>query len=239
MAHTYLASVKLWYNWDFDSVEKEFKIVNKLNPSSSEAYLEFVQYLIILGKFNEASAITDRLLNDKDLTGDKYVAAALANCYSGQQEKALKYVETYLDVYQIDNFLLFNAMRIYVSLGRNEKVIELYEKNLANKPVGDLSDCFLGYMCIALFKTGQKNELTAYLNELTKKSLETSVGSPFYFEAAVYTAMNEPEKALQFLEKAYTNHEVDMVWLKVDPLFLKLNGDPRFENLLHKIGLKK
>ena len=239
MAHTYLASVRLWYNWDFDSVEKEFQIVNQLNPSSSEAYLEFVQYLIILGKFNDASVITDRFLNDKDPTGDKYVAAALVYCYSGQQEKALKTVETYLDVYQIDNFLLYNAMRIYVSLGKNEKVIELYEKNLAKKPVSDLSDCFLGYMSIALFKTGQKNELTAFLNELTSKSLETSVGSPFYFEAAVYTAMDKPDKALQLLEKAYTNHEVDMVWLKVDPLFHKLNGDPRFENLLQKIGFKK
>jgi TolB-like protein/Tfp pilus assembly protein PilF len=239
MAHTYLASVRLWYNWDFDSVEKEFQIVNKLNPSSSEAYLEFVQYLIILGKFNDASVITDRFLNDNDQTGDKYVAAALAYCYSGQQEKALKTVETYLDVYQIDNFLLYNAMRIYVSLGKNEKVIELYEKNLANMPVGDLSDCFLGYMSIALFNTGQKKELTAFLNELTSKSLETSVGSPFYFEAAVYTVMDKPDKALQFLEKAYTNHEVDMVWLKVDPLFHKLIGDPRFENLLQKIGFKK
>jgi len=239
MAHTYLASVKLWYNWDFDSVEKEFQIVNQLHPSSSEAYLEFVQYLIILGKFDEASIITDRSLNDKDLTGDKYVAAALAYCYSGQHEKALKAVETYLNVYQIDNFLLYNAMRIYVSLGKNEKVIELYERNLAKKPISDLSDCFLGYMGIALFKTGRKVEFTAFLNELSSKSLKTSVGSPYYFEAAVYLAMDEPDNALQLLEKAYTNHEVDMVWLKVDPLFSKLKGDPLFENLLRKIGFGK
>ena len=130
-------------------------------------------------------------------------------------------------------------MRIYVSLEKNEKVIELYEKNLAKMPIGDLSDCFLAYMSIATFKTGQKKELTAFLNELTSKSLVTSVGSPFYFEAAVYTSMDKPDKALQFLEKAYTNHEVDMVWLKVDPLFRKLNGDTQFENLLKKIGFKK
>ncbi|HEX7494979.1 MAG TPA: hypothetical protein VF346_12220 [Bacteroidales bacterium] len=239
MAHTYLASVKLWYYWDFDSVEKEFQIVNKLNPSSSEAYLEFVQYLIILGKFDDASIIINRSLNEKDLIGDKYVASALAYCYSGQQENALKAVETYLDDYQIDNFLLYNAMRIYVSLGKNEKVIELYEKNLAKKPLSDLSDCFLGYMGIACFKTGRKGEFTAFLNELSSKSLKTSVGSPSYFEAAVYTAMDEPDKALQLLEKAYTNHEVDMVWLKVDPLFSRLKGDQRFENLLRSIGFLK
>ncbi len=125
MAHTYLASVMLWYNWDFESVEKEFKIVNKLNPSSSDAYLEFVQYLIIIGKFEDALDLCKKSFNDYDITGHKYVSMALAYCYSGQQEKALETVDTYLNIFPIDNFLLFNSMRIYVSLGKYEKVIAL------------------------------------------------------------------------------------------------------------------
>jgi hypothetical protein len=40
------------------------------------------------------------------------------------------------------------------------------------------------------------------------------------------------------LQKAYADREVDMVWLKVDPLFRQLHGDPRFENLLQKIGFE-
>jgi len=239
MAHTYLASVSLWYNWDFKTVEKEFQIVNQLNPSSSDAYLEFVQYLIIIGKFDEASDITGKFLNEKDLTGDKYVASALAYYFNGQTDKALKTVETYLDDYQIDNFLLYNAMRIYISLGKYQEVIELYDKYLVKKPISELSDCFLGYVGIAFYNTGRKEEFASFLNELTSNGQKTSVGSPSYFEAAVYMAMNKPESAIQFLEKAYKNHEVDMVWLNVDPLFHDLKGDPRFESLLQKIGFKK
>lgn len=129
-------------------------------------------------------------------------------------------------------------MRIYVSLGKYEKVIELFEKNLANKSINDLSDSFLGYLGIAYFKTGRKSRTTEFLNELSSKSLKPSVGSSSYFAAAVYTAMSETDKALQLLQKAYTNHEVEMVWLKVDPLFRTLHGDPRFENLLRKIGFE-
>jgi TolB-like protein len=239
MAHTYLASVSLWYNWDFNSVEKEFQIVNQLNPSSSDAYLEFVQYLIILGKFDEAADITKKYLNEKDLTGDKYVTSALLYYYIGQKEKALSTVETYLADYQTDNFLLYNAMRIYIGLGEYEKVIALYEKNLAKKQISELSDCFLGYVGIACYKTGRKDEFTALLNELTSNGQKTSVGSPSYFEAGVYMAMNKPDNAIQHLEKACSNHEVDMVWLNVDPLFHDLKGDLRFENLLQKIGFKK
>jgi TolB-like protein len=238
MAHTYLASVRLWYDWDFESVEKEFKIVNKLNPSSSDAYIEFVQYLIIIGKFEEALDICKKSFNNYDITGHKYVAMALAYCYSGQQEKALETVETYLNIFPIDNFLLFNSMRIYVSLGKYEKVIDLFDRNLANKTINELSASFLGYMGIAYFKTGNKSQSATFLNELSSRIIKSSVGSPDYFTAAVYSAMGDKDKALQLLQIAYTNHEVDMVWLKVDPLFLALHGDVRFENLLREIGFK-
>jgi TolB-like protein len=238
IAHTYLASLRLWYDWDFKAIEKEFQIVNQLNPSSSDAYLEFVQYLLIIGRFEDALTMSKNSFNDYDVTGHKYVSMALAYCYSGQQEKALETVDTYLNIFQIDNFLLSNSIRIYVSLGKYDKVIELFEKNLANKSVNDLSDCFLGYLGIAYFKTGRKGQSTAFLNELSSKSMKPSVGSPSYFAATVYAAMDEKDKALQLLQKAYTDREVDMVWLKVDPLFKQLHGDPRFENLLQKIGFE-
>jgi TolB-like protein/Tfp pilus assembly protein PilF len=239
MAHTYLASVMLWYNWDFKSVEKEFRIVNQLNPSSTDAYLEFVQYLIITGKFEEAINMSNKSFNDYDITGHKYVAMALAYCFSGQQEKALETVDTYLNIFQSDNFILYNSMRIYVSLGKYEKVIELFNKNLANKSIHDLSDCFLGYLGIACFKAGRISQSTSFLKELSSKSMKPSAGSPSYFEAAVYTAMEKKDKALQSLQKAYTNHEAEMTWLKVDPLFRPLHGDPMFEALLQKIGFEK
>jgi TolB-like protein len=239
MAHTYLASVLLWYDWDFKSVEREFGIVNQLNPSSSDAYLEFVQYLIITGKFEEAIKMSNKSFNDYDITGHKYVTLALAYCFSGQQEKALQTVDTYMNIFQSDNFILYNSMRIYVSLGKYEKVIDLFNKNLANKPINDLSDCFLGYLGIAFYKTGRISQSTSFLKELSSKSIKPSAGSPYFFEAAVYLAMGKKEEALQSLQNAYTDHEAEMTWLKVDPLFRSLNGDPRFEALLQKIGFEK
>jgi tetratricopeptide (TPR) repeat protein len=238
LAHTYLASVCLWYKWDFDSVEREFNIVKQLNPSNSEAFLEFAQYLIITGKIEEALIMTKKSFNEGDITENKYVAMALAYCFSGDQEKALQTVQTYLNVIQSDNFILYNSMRIYVSLGKYDKVIELFDKNLADKPISDLSDCFLGYMGIASFKTGKKSQSSAYLNELELRNSRPYSGSPSYFAAEVYTAMDQNEKALQSLQKAYASHEIEMVWLKVDPLFRSLEKDQRFEDLIREMGFK-
>jgi tetratricopeptide (TPR) repeat protein len=129
-------------------------------------------------------------------------------------------------------------MRIYATLGKYDKVLELFDKNLAGKPIGDLSDCFLGYLGIARYKTGKLNESSVFLNELISRGVNHAHGSPSYFAAEVYTAMDQKEKALQSLQKAFTDHEVEMVWLKVDPLFLPLNKDPRFQKLLSDIGFK-
>jgi 6-pyruvoyl-tetrahydropterin synthase len=60
--------------------------------------------------------------------------------------------------------------------------------------------------------------------------------SPSYFAAALYTAMGEKDKAILLLERSLSNREIEMQWLKVEPLFRPLHGDPRFENILKKIG---
>jgi hypothetical protein len=75
------------------------------------------------------------------------------------------------------------------------------------------------------------------LAELHQQSRNTNVGSPSYFAAAVHTALGEPDLALQFLEKAYANREVEMYWLKVVPIFDPLRKDPRFQLILKKVGL--
>jgi len=56
--------------------------------------------------------------------------------------------------------------------------------------------------------------------------------------AALYVAMGENKKAFQSLEKAYKTRELVMVMLKIDPHFQPLHGNPRFEDLLVKIGFK-
>ena len=122
-------------------------------------------------------------------------------------------------------------------MAKYDKAIELFEKG-TGKQLNDLIPFYLGHMGIAYFKTGKKSKSITYLNELLIRSRKSPVGSPSFFAAAMYTAMGENDKAFQLLEKAYTDHEVEMYWLKVEPLFRPLHGDPRFENLLIKIGIK-
>jgi hypothetical protein len=69
-------------------------------------------------------------------------------------------------------------------------------------------------------------------------SKKTSGGSPAFHVAMIYAMTGRTELAFQWLEKGYTNHEVEMHWLRADRLFNPLRSDPRFQKLLNKMGLK-
>ncbi len=55
----------------------------------------------------------------------------------------------------------------------------------------------------------------------------------------IYSATGRADMALQWLEKAYRDHEVEMYWLKVEPLFKPLRDDERFQNIVNRIGYPK
>ena len=52
-----------------------------------------------------------------------------------------------------------------------------------------------------------------------------------------YAGMKDREETIAWLERAYTQHSPDLMSLKVDPLFDEMRGDPRFQDLLRRVGL--
>jgi tetratricopeptide (TPR) repeat protein len=238
LTHAAIATLRLWYYWDFESADNEFKIVRQLGFSSYFGYEFFFEYLLSSGRFSEAFKMmkSDFELNKNSSTNWTFMA--LAFYYDGQPAKALETLETSLRLFTENSFVNLNSIRIYTYLGKYEEEIELFEKSFTNEDLNKIISYYLGHMGIAYFKAGDKSKSALILNELLSRSRNSPIGSPSFFGAAVYTAMGENDKAIQLLEKAFSDHEVEMYWLKVEPLFKPLHRDPRFEKLLMKIGFK-
>ncbi len=83
--------------------------------------------------------------------------------------------------------------------------------------------------------TGKQGEAQKIIGELTEQSKQMYVDP--YFLAQIHTALGDRDKAFQELEKAYEERSSWLVWLKVEPKFDSLRSDPRFTNLLQRIGL--
>jgi TolB-like protein len=238
LAHTAMAELSLYYNWDFESVEKEFQIFNQLNPSNSDLIYFYSNYLLASGKFHEAHVFTENAFNQNTKSSGDFLEMALTSYYDNQPEKALETIETFAQVFQDTNNIEMISIKVWDYLGSYHKTIALFEKKMARENLNDLNPFYLGHLGIAYLKTGNKIKSSEYLNELLSRIRKSPVGSPSFFAAAIYTAAGEYDKAIQLLENGYITHEVEMYWLKVEPLFKPLHGDQRFESILAKIGFK-
>ena len=114
----------------------------------------------------------------------------------------------------------------------------MYEEALAAlAKARQLSDSptMLALLAHAYVGMGKRIEAQKILDQLKEMSKQTYVDS--YFIAEVYTALGEQDRGFQELEKAYQEHSSWMVWLKVEPKFDPLRADPRFADLLRRVGL--
>jgi hypothetical protein len=89
---------------------------------------------------------------------------------------------------------------------------------------------------ISYFKTNRTNEARRIIGNLRKKSESHAAGSPSFYLAMIYSQMEEIDSAFEALEKSFSDHEVEMYMLKVEPPFEPIRNDPRFKDLLDKVG---
>jgi len=90
----------------------------------------------------------------------------------------------------------------------------------------------LGHVSVA---TGRRDEALKILDQLKQISKQRFVYA--YGIALVYAGLGEKDQAFQWLEKSYQDHEPRITRLKVDPLMDSLRADPRFADLVKRIGL--
>ena len=90
----------------------------------------------------------------------------------------------------------------------------------------------LGY-AYAVF--GKKDEARKILDELKELSEREYVSS--YFLALIYTGLGEKDQALEWLEKAYQERAIYLIYVGKQPQFDALRSDPRFTDLLRRVGL--
>jgi hypothetical protein len=89
----------------------------------------------------------------------------------------------------------------------------------------------------AYARTGQMDAARKTIARLEENVRKDGVGR--YEIALVYTGMGKKDEAFKWLEESYHAHDVGLVYLKIDPPLDPLRSDPRFDDLLRRVGLAK
>lgn len=231
-AHRALGSYKLNYEWNWSEAEREFKRAMELDPKNDGAYSMYGEYLITIGRFDEAIALRKRA---SDLAGPSAVPviASLGNAYhyARQYEEAIKHYQRALELnprFERGHVAMGMA---YVQLGRHEEAIaEINQAISLRDEIRNIAA--LGY---AYAVAGKRAEARKVIDDLVELSKGEYV-RPFYI-AGIYAALGERDQAFTWLEKAYQDRHPQMTLIGVDPAFDPLRSDPRFAALLRRVGI--
>ena len=229
--HTQLGLANFWYDWDWNEAEKQCKRALELDPQIPETYLLCAHLFSTTGRHAEALAEVKRgrELDPLNLRVNSLEGQFLI--FAGQTDEALA---RFQKTFEIDPNFWFThsfAASAYIEKGMYSEAIAEARKATELSEGSSHPTAFLGY---ALARSGKQAEARAVLEELLKSSTERYI--PPYHIALIYNGLDERDQTLAWLERGYKQRDPKMVFLRVEPKWKNLRADPRFQDLLRRVG---
>ena len=231
--HTSLAFVQRFWEWDWDASRSSFERAIELNPGYSSAHRFYSHLLTGLGEHDAAIERAKHALDLDPLALILYTAVGDTLFYARRYDEAMGY---YRKCIEMDAGFLPAHTDLARSLelaGRYEEAIaefRIAEKLAPKGPPEPSSGLAHVYA-----QMGRHDDALAIVDELKALSATRYV-SP-YGIASIYACMGEVETALDWLEKAFEEHDQTLVWVKVHPRLDPLRGHERYQRILRKMKL--
>jgi DNA-binding winged helix-turn-helix (wHTH) protein/tetratricopeptide (TPR) repeat protein len=238
-AHAVLGLIKTNNEGDFAGAEIEFKRAIELDPNSAMAHGLYAYCLIVPGRFNEALAENKKAIEFDPASVVQHISYGMILYYARRYDEAEAH---YKKMLQRDKNLYYPYMWLW------------YISDLqGNEP--EAHEWFIKYQTqiktdpeiIATYQTAyQKAGTKGIKREVIKQDEKQITDNPpdllfknyLFYEIACFSAvLGDKEKSFEYLEKAYEIQKSTLNWIKVDPALDSLHGDPRFDELVRRVGL--
>ncbi|MFQ5631594.1 MAG: protein kinase, partial [bacterium] len=221
-----LGAFKFNMEWQWYEAEKHYKRAIALNPNSVNALIGYAFYLVLMGRFDEGIALNLRAIELDPLSPFFQGNLGWSYIIARRFQDAILQLNKVLDQYPrygVASRLLAGAF----ILSKTPKNALLQCNWLGNELI-----CAYAHAMI-----GSPDKALAILEEILYESGKINT-DPFWF-APVYAALGDKDEAFAWLEKAYQEHSAGMVFIKVEPKLDSLRDDPRFMDLLRRVGLQE
>jgi TolB-like protein/DNA-binding winged helix-turn-helix (wHTH) protein/Tfp pilus assembly protein PilF len=229
-AHTALALVIQNYDFDWQTAEAEFRRAIALNPNYATAHQWYAEHLMWQGRFQEALGESERARQLDPLSLIIASDNGVILLYSRQYDRAIAQFRSVLDM--DPNFSRAQMIRrAYVEKGMFAEALALTER----LPLVDPEPWYWASLAHTYGLAGRQKEARDALRRLLHLRRRRPI-DPMEI-AFAHVGMGNGDLALSCLEQAYEQHSSALTALKVDPVYDPLRGDPRFQDLLRRIGL--
>jgi eukaryotic-like serine/threonine-protein kinase len=231
-ALTALGKILGWYEWDFAGAERTLRRAVELSPNDGDAHYGLASVLPAVGKLGEAITTMRKalLLDPLDAAYSRWIARFLlyAGDYSGaiaQGQKIVELGEEYFLAY-------LDIGSAHLMLGHPELALEWYRKG---QTMASSVRSYDAYIVRALAELDRRDEAEEILVRLERESKEHYIRPEFM--AMGHAWLGNFDRAFDFLERAYQTRSAGLIFVHVDPGYKPLRADPRFDQLVKRIGL--
>jgi serine/threonine-protein kinase len=231
-AHTSLARVRMYLNFDWRAAEGEFKRAVELNPGYATAHQWYAEYLSSMGRLREARAEVKRAQDLEPLSLTISNAAGIIHYFGREYDQAVVLFRRTLEMDSGFARAHLWLGQTLAQIGKSDDALSEIQKAIAISGRTPTAVSELGHL-YAL--SGNRAEAAKILDELTKLSKVREVSN--YSTAVIYASIGENDKAFDLLEAAYQEKDGGLIHLKVDPRLDRLRADPRFADLQRRVGL--
>jgi len=233
-AHSALGVIHLFFEWDWQSAEREFRRGLNLNPSDGVAYHWYGHYLSFMGRSEEAVRAFEGALRLDPLSAFHRNCLGVTYLIAGDLERGAGAIGKALELSPEYPLALYYLGWTHERQGRLPEAVLAWEKaaGLEQRRV-PYSLATVGY---GYGRLGQHEKARAVLRELEHLSRDRYVAAGE--KAKIFAGLRDFDRAFRWLEKAYADREPWVFGLKLDPGYDTLRADPRFEALLRRIGVR-
>lgn len=228
LAEAHLAMAGLYRDaWDWAAAEAEYKRAIELNSNLSAVRLGYSSYLSTIARHDESIAEAKRGNELDPLTLRARVQLALSLYFARRYDEAIEASRKTLELHK--GWGHFPLGYAYAGKGMYKEAVANYQEAIRS---GNPSPSVQIYLGAAYARGGEREKAQAILKKLERSKEYVSPGEL----AILYIALGDKEAAFQSLEKGFTEQDLQLQYLKVDPAFDPLRDDPRFQDLLRRVG---
>jgi len=230
-AHASLAYVHFYFEWNWAAAEAEFRKAIELNPNYATAHDYYSYFLLAMRRYDEARHEIDRALQLDPLSLPINTDVAFQMFYRGRYDDAIVQLKKALEMnpkYPLGHLWLG---RCYQMKGMYDDSLREYKATDEALPNWAVTIAGIGNLQAIAGKHEDALHTIERLDSLAKNKYVTPYGY-----ALVYAGMKDKDKAFRYLNRAYDDRSNWLVWLRFDPRWEPIHSDPRFADLVRRIG---
>ncbi len=230
--HVSMGQVLEIFDWDFAGAEREFRRALAINPGYATGLQWYAELLEDMARYDEALAMIRRAQEADPFSLIINAVHGQILSRSGRTKEAVAQFQKTLDLernFPLGHFLFGLAL---VRDGKNEEAVKEFEQAVQSSPESPVYRSMLAYACA---QTGRIEEARKILGDVIQEA--KSDRASWQDVAGIYAALGEKDHAFAALEMAFQRRDSRLTMLLDHEALVSLRSDPRFSDLVRRVGL--